>query len=31
MHGFDPDAKEVISDGLPEVSPSVSRRLDLRP
>ena len=31
MHGFDPDAKEVIGDGVSEASPSVTRRLDFRP
>jgi hypothetical protein len=32
MHGFDPDAKEEIGDGLPDISlPPVPRRLDFRP
>ena len=32
MHGFDPDAEEVIGDGLPDVDPSpLPRRLDFRP
>jgi uncharacterized protein (DUF983 family) len=30
MHGFDPDAKEVIGDSLPQASAS-PRRLDFRP
>jgi uncharacterized protein (DUF983 family) len=32
MHGFDPEAKEEIGDGLPDVGPSpLPRRLDFRP